>query len=131
MMNLSYWGHSLDAPRHNAPRYNVEDLGDSRYRVSMTVPGFNESNLQVSVRDDVLSIRGRLNAENGKGDEAADNRERYLRRGYVESEFERSFTLDEGTEVDGATLQDGILRIELSRREPEPSKERLVEIKRA
>lgn len=123
--------------RHpEVPRYNIEDLGNHRYRMSMEVPGFGESDLKVSVRDNVLSIYGHLGTAHasddgdGKEDDSRDQ-DRYLWKGYSESGFERHFNLDENTEVKSATLQDGILHIEFCQQQPEPSKERLIKIKRA
>lgn len=129
-----FWSRTLQAPR-----YNLEDLGDNRYRMSMPVPGFNESNIKVSLKDNVLSIHGHLDSEvegdakeaEGASTKSVVNSNRFLHKGYVASEFQKSFTLDEDTKVDDATLQDGVLHIDLSWQEPKVSKERLIKIKRS
>lgn len=98
------------------PPYNVEHDGDGRIRISLAVAGFSPDQLQVTVEGNQLSVAGRREAEL-KAPEAEGRA--YLHRGIAARGFVRSFVLAEGTEVEGATLEHGLLHIDLLQREPE------------
>ena len=93
------------------PPYNVEELGDGGVRISLAVAGFTAAQLEVTLEDNQLNIVGRR--EGGEGERA------YLHRGIAARGFVRSFILADGLEVDGATLEHGLLHIDLCRPEPE------------
>ncbi len=93
------------------PPYNVEQLGENRLKITLAVAGFSSEDLQVQIEDNQLMIRGRQ----------ADDPERvYLHRGIAARQFQRSFVLAEGIEVIGASLENGLLSIELERPLTEP-----------
>ena len=93
------------------PPYNVEQVGDSRLRITLAVAGFAAGELSVQIEDDQLMIRGKQ----------ADQPERvYLHRGIAARQFQRSFVLAEGIEVMGASLENGLLHIDLHRPEAQP-----------
>jgi HSP20 family molecular chaperone IbpA len=93
------------------PPYNVEQVSDDRLRIILAVAGFAADDLQVQLEDNQLVIRGR------HGEEA----ERvYLHRGIATRQFQRSFVLAEGIEVTGATLDNGLLSVDLERPLVEP-----------
>lgn len=97
------------------PPYNIErlpQLGDQpeRLRISLAVAGFAEDDLDVTVEDSTLMIRGR------QGDEG--DRE-FIYRGIAARQFQRSFVLAEGMEVRSAELRNGLLEIDLVRLMPE------------
>ncbi len=93
------------------PPYNVEQLGENRLKITLAVAGFSSDDLQVQIEDNQLMIRGRQ----------ADDPERvYLHRGIAARQFQRSFVLAEGIEVIGASLENGLLSIELERPLTEP-----------
>jgi HSP20 family molecular chaperone IbpA len=94
------------------PPYNVEDLGGGRIRISLAVAGFSPDQLSVSVEDRQLTITGKRDGE-GKSEEA------YLHRGIAARGFVRSFVLADGMMVEGASLEHGLLHIDLARPEPE------------
>ncbi len=98
------------------PPYNIEQFGENALRITLAVAGFSMDDLNVSVEDNQLVIRGRLEDGNGDGDK---NRV-YLHRGIASRQFQRSFVLAEGIEVQGATMDNGLLYIELERIVPEP-----------
>jgi HSP20 family molecular chaperone IbpA len=104
------------------PPYNIEQTGEHRLRITLAVAGFSEEDLQVSVEDNQLVIRG-------KQQEDVGNRV-YLHRGIAARQFQRSFVLAEGIEVKGAEVNNGLLHIELERPVPQP-KVTKVEIKSA
>ena len=98
------------------PPYNIEQFGENALRITLAVAGFSIDDLNVSVEDNQLIIRGRLEDADGDGEE---NRV-YLHRGIASRQFQRSFVLAEGIEVQGATMDNGLLYIELERIVPEP-----------
>ena len=93
------------------PPYNVEELGDGEVRITLAVAGFTPTQLEVTVEDDQLNVVGRR--DGGEAERA------YLHRGIAARGFVRSFVLAHGMEVGGATLEHGLLHIDLFRPEPE------------
>ncbi|MAF95618.1 MAG: heat-shock protein Hsp20 [Rhodospirillaceae bacterium] len=96
------------------PPYNIEQIGENALRITLAVAGFSMDDLNVSVEDNQLVVRGRL--EDGDGNE---NRV-YLYRGIASRQFQRSFVLAEGIEVKSAAMDNGLLYIELERIVAEP-----------
>jgi HSP20 family molecular chaperone IbpA len=105
------------------PPYNIERIaagsggaGDGkpepteRLRITLAVAGFRADQLEITVEDNQLVIRGR---------QEEDKEREYLHRGIAARQFSRSFVLAEGIEVKSADLSDGLLRIDLIRREPD------------
>lgn len=101
------------------PPYNIEQTGENTLRITLAVAGFSMDDLNVTIEDNQLIVRGRNNE---------DESERiYLHRGIASRQFQRSFVLAEGIEVKGASLDNGLLHIDLERLLPEP-KARTVKI---
>jgi HSP20 family molecular chaperone IbpA len=101
------------------PPYNIEQTGPDRLRITLAVAGFTMNDLVVEVEDNQLVIRGKQ----------VDDQERvYLHRGIAARQFQRSFVLADGILVDGASLDNGLLNVDLRRPITEP-KIRKVEIK--
>ena len=96
------------------PPYNVEDRGEGRLRITLAVAGFTPDQLQVTIEDRQLVVAGRRDDER-KAEDA------YLHRGIAARGFLRSFVLADGMIVDGASLEHGLLHIDLARPEPETS----------
>lgn len=93
------------------PPFNIEQRGESAYRITLAVAGFNESDLAITLEDRQLVVRGRQ-AE-------ADDGRVFLHRGIAARQFQRSFVLADGVEVAGATMESGLLHIDLRRSMPE------------
>jgi HSP20 family molecular chaperone IbpA len=88
------------------PPYNIERVDEERLRISLAVAGFTAEDLSIQVEDNQLTIRGRQ----------ADEPDRvFLHRGIAGRQFLRSFVLAEGIEVEGASLENGLLSIDLRR----------------
>ena len=102
------------------PPYNVLQTDGDRLRISLAVAGFTEEELSVTVEQNQLHIQGR---------QQDDTDAVYLHRGIAARRFHRTFLLAESIEVDGATLDNGLLNIDLVRPEPAQSV-RTVEIQR-
>ena len=101
------------------PPYNIEAVGEERLRITLAVAGFTSDDLDVTIEDNQLTVRGKQQDENSRV---------YLHRGIAARQFQRSFLLAEGIEVKDALLNDGLLNIELRRPLPERNV-RSVEIK--
>lgn len=91
------------------PPYNIEKLSDERLRITLAVAGFTQEDLQVQIEDDQLVIRGK---QKDDGDRT------YLHRGIAARQFQRSFLLAEGIEVESASLDNGLLHVDLRRPMP-------------
>ena len=92
------------------PPYNIEQLGDSDYRISMAVAGFTQEELELSFQENLLTV---------KGSKQADTERNYLYQGIAERGFERRFQLADYVRVKGADLKNGLLHIDLVREVPE------------
>ena len=92
------------------PPYNIEQHGDGTYRITLAVAGFSDVDLSVTLEEGQLIVRGR------KPD---DSERSYLHRGIAARQFQRSFVLADGIEVAAASLENGLLNIDLKRVEPE------------
>ena len=101
------------AAAESYPPYNVEDLGDGALRITLAVAGFGPDQLEVTVEDRQLVVAGRRDGAAARPEDA------YLHRGIAARGFIRSFVLADGMEVAGATLEHGLLHIDLIRPEPE------------
>lgn len=88
------------------PPYNIEQSMDGRLRISVAVAGFDRGDLSVTVEENQLVIRGKQTD--------TDDRT-FLHRGIAARQFQRSFVLAEGIEVIGATLENGLLTVDLHR----------------
>ncbi len=88
------------------PPYNIEQIGDDRLRITLAVAGFGLDDLEIQIEDNQLTIRGRQK----------DDPDRvYLYRGIAARQFQRSFVLAEGIEVRSASLDNGLLSVDLQR----------------
>lgn len=93
------------------PPFNIEQTSEGSYRITLAVAGFSESDLSITLEDRQLVIRGRQAEE-------TDNRV-FLHRGIAARQFQRSFVLADGVEVGEATMENGLLHIDLKRAQPE------------
>ena len=93
------------------PPFNIEAVADNAYRITLAVAGFREADLAITVEDRQLVIRGRQSDDDGT--------RVFLHRGIAARAFQRSFVLADGVEVAGATMENGLLHIDLQRSAPE------------
>jgi HSP20 family molecular chaperone IbpA len=94
------------------PPYNIEELEDGGIRITLAVAGFSKDELNVTEEDRQLVVRGRQAEANGKT---------FLHRGIAARQFLRSFVLADGIEVTAAALENGLLKIDLVRKQVQPS----------
>ena len=102
------------------PPYNISQTGDNDYQIELAVAGFAEADLSLETHENVLTVVGTKAANDGQGT--------YLHRGIAERGFERRFQLADHVLVTGANLENGLLRIELTRELPEAMKPRTISI---
>jgi molecular chaperone IbpA len=105
------------------PPYNIERTDENAYRIEMAVAGFRPEELNIEVKENLLTVQGRKTAN--------DDGRRYLHRGLAERNFERRFQLADYVVVTDAQLADGLLSVSLKREIPEALKPRRVEISTA
>jgi HSP20 family molecular chaperone IbpA len=115
LLGFDHFERALDrvskASADGYPPYNIEQLGEDRLRITLAVAGFTMDDLSVQIEDTQLVIRGKQ----------TEDRERiYLHRGIAARQFQRSFVLAEGIEVAGASLDNGLLHIDIMRPLVEP-----------
>jgi HSP20 family molecular chaperone IbpA len=97
-------------PPYNIERVVLDGQCPERLRITLAVAGFTREQLDVTVEESQLVIRGRQQDEKTR---------HYLHRGIAARQFQRTFVLAEGMEVLGADLKHGLLSIDLARPEPE------------
>jgi molecular chaperone IbpA len=102
------------------PPYNIERTGENTYRIEIAVAGFKSDDLNLEVKENLLTVQGRKAAN--------DETKRYLHRGLAERNFERRFQLADYVVVNDAHLANGLLSISLKRELPEALKPRRIEI---
>jgi molecular chaperone IbpA len=102
------------------PPYNIERTDENAYRVEIAVAGFRPEELNIEVKENLLTVQGRKAAN--------DDQRRFLHRGLAERNFERRFQLADYVVVTEAKLADGLLSISLKRELPEALKPRQIEI---
>jgi HSP20 family molecular chaperone IbpA len=93
------------------PPYNIEQVSDEALRITLAVAGFGIEDLDIQIEDNQLVVRGR---------QKDDSDRLFLHRGIAARQFQKSFVLAEGIEVTGASLDNGLLSIDLQRPKVEP-----------
>jgi len=102
------------------PPYNIERTGENAYRISVAVAGFSQADLSIETKENRLTIRGARQPKEKSSD--------VLYLGIAARAFERSFQLADHVAVEGASLDNGLLHVELVREIPEAMKPRTIPI---
>ncbi len=103
------------------PPYNIEQVAENDYRISMAVAGFGDKDLSVEVKEGVLTITGKRGGEE-------EPKTRFLYQGIAGRSFERRFQLADHMEVRGARLEHGLLHVDIARVIPEEKRARRISI---
>jgi len=111
--------HALQRDETGFPPYNIEKMAEDQYRITLAIAGFTADDVEIVCERDLLTVRGKAKETGPKT---------YLHRGVVGRAFERQFDLAEHVEVTGATLENGLLEIELKRELPDSLKRRRIPI---
>jgi molecular chaperone IbpA len=110
----------VDSTAHSYPPYNIEKTGEDSYRLTMAVAGFARDEIDIVVQENTLFVAGKAQKEEENG--------RYLHRGIARRAFERRFSLADHIKVTGASLDNGLLHVDLVREVPEAMKPRTIKI---
>lgn len=113
----------VDEQSLSYPPYNIEKLGEDQYRITMAVAGFAQDDLEITQAENALIVRGKIRQESGE--------RQFLHRGIAGRAFERRFHLADFIRVNGASLENGLLHVELVREVPEALKPRTIAIQAA
>jgi len=103
------------------PPYNIRITSEDHYRITMAVAGFSEDEIQITSEQNRLLVAG------NRADETEEQGE-YLHRGIATRSFERRFNLADHVRVTAASLENGLLHIDLEREIPEAMKPRTIKI---
>jgi molecular chaperone IbpA len=103
------------------PPYNIESTGEDAYRLTMAVAGFSRDEIDITVQENSLVISGKAQKEEIE-------QGRYLHRGIARRAFERRFSLADHIKVNGASMDNGLLHVDLVREVPEEAKPRQIKI---
>lgn len=107
--------------RPDWPPYDIEKLGDDKYRISMAVAGFATDEIELTQEGTTLLVTGSKKQAEGE-------QQGHLHRGIANRSFKQTFSLADHVKVAGASLENGLLRIELVREVPEQLKPRRISI---
>jgi molecular chaperone IbpA len=104
------------------PPYNIELLGEDKYRITMAVAGFAKGDVVIEVQENTLKVSG------NKEPEKSEEERKFLHKGISARNFERKFQLGDNVKVLAADMDNGLLHIDLERVVPEAKKPRRIEI---
>ncbi len=124
LANLLETVTQYDAATHSYPPYNIEQVSENDYRISMAVAGFGESELSIEVKEGVLTITGKRAGVESK----EEPKSQFLYQGIAGRSFERRFQLADQMEVRGARLEHGLLHVDVVRVIPEAKRARKIAI---
>lgn len=111
--------NNIHSTNQSYPPYNVIKLDEDSYQVELAVAGFSKKDIEISVDDSTLIIKGEIGERDSQ----------FLHKGIATRKFTRSFALGEYMEVIGAEFENGMLRINVDRIVPEEKKPKSIKIK--
>lgn len=109
----------------NYPPYNIVKHSEDTFAIELAVAGFREGDISITVEKNILTITGE---QSSKVYAETDTQPEYVHRGISARDFTRTFTLADHVEVIGATVENGILTVQLERQVPEEQKPKTVAI---
>jgi molecular chaperone IbpA len=122
---LSRLNNAYKTNSQSYPPYNIVKLEEDSYLVSIAVAGFSKDNIEITLDDRTLLVKGEL-------EDQTDGRKKYpevIHNGIAGRKFSRSFALGEYMEITSADLKDGMLQIQIDRIVPEEKKPKSIKIK--
>jgi len=111
-----------DANQNGYPPYNIERTGEDSYRITMAVAGFSDADIEIEAKQNMLTIMAE------KSETESEEDKNYLFQGIAARSFERRFQLADHVEVKDASMEHGLLHIDLIREIPEAMKARKIAI---
>lgn len=119
-LGFDHFEETFNRLRKNAsegyPPYNIEQTHENGLRITLAVAGFSMEDLDVEIENNQLTIRGK---------QEEDEDRLYIHRGIAARQFQRSFVLADGIEVLGASMDNGLLHIDMQREEPESKAQKI------
>ena len=112
------------SPSVNYTPYNIVKTGENQYNVEVALAGYNKKDISIEYADNLLTIKSVK-----ENSEPKDENGNIIHQGISKRFFRKSFTISDDTEVKGAELKDGLLKVSLERIIPEAKKSRQIEIK--
>ena len=110
----------VDSTAQAYPPYDIEKTAEDSYRLTMAVAGFSQGELDITVHENTLIVTGKAQQDDSNG--------RFLHHGIARRAFERRFSLADHLKVTGASLDNGLLHVDLVREVPEAMKPRTIKI---
>ena len=101
------------------PHYNIKKAGEDKYVLEMALAGYKKGDIDVTVNDGVLTVKGK----------SSEEKEDFVHRGIARRAFMKQLQLSEYVECKGAKLEDGILKVELNYDPPEDKRPKKITIK--
>ena len=101
------------------PHYNIKKAGEDKYILEMALAGYKKGDIDVTVDDGVLTVKGK----------SSEEKEKFVHRGIARRAFMKQLQLSEYVECKGAKLEDGILKVDLKYNPPEDKRPKLIEVK--
>ena len=118
--DLEQFSNSYVASSTGYPPYNIEQVDDGKWVISMAIAGFGEEDIEVSKKEPNLTVKGNIKNKDDDND--------FVHRGIANRSFERTFRLGEHVLVKNATLKNGMLAIDLEQEIPEEEKPKVIPI---
>ena len=112
--------HALERDESGYPPYNIEKTGEDAYRIVIALAGFSRGDVDIVTENNRLSIRGGLKDKNVPTT--------YLHQGIAQCSFQRVFDLADHIVVTGASMDEGLLVVDLKRELPQALKPRRIDI---
>ena len=122
--DLEQFSNTYTASSTGYPPYNIEQIDEGKWVISMAIAGFGENDIEVSQKERNLTVKGKIE---GKDDEKTCV-DHFVHRGIANRSFERTFRLGEHVLVKDAILKNGMLTIDLEQEIPEAEKPREIPI---
>ncbi|MEZ5495581.1 MAG: Hsp20 family protein [Gammaproteobacteria bacterium] len=119
MAQLMNQAHRMDQANVSYPPYNIESLDENQYQITLALAGFTENDIEITSEQNTLVIRGKVQN---------DVERKFLHRGIATRSFERKFQLADHVRVTTATMENGLLHVQLVKEIPEAMKPRTIEI---
>ena len=120
--DLEQFSNSYTASSTGYPPYNIEQVDDGKWVISMAIAGFGEDDIEVSQKERNLTVKGKIESKTD------DDKDHFVHRGIANRSFDRTFRLGEHVLVKDAILKNGMLTIDLEQEIPEAEKTREIPI---
>ena len=120
--DLEQFSNTYTGSSTGYPPYNIEQLDDGKWVISMAIAGFGEDDIEVSQKERNLTVKGKIESKED------DGKDHFAHRGIANRSFERTFRLGPHVLVKDATLKNGMLTIDLEQELPDEEKPKLIPI---